>query len=147
VNERQTEHLLQTIVRREGRCLLQYVGEAFPWTTVADEQELARFQQLVREHSEALAAIVRFMLRQHLAPPHLGPFAMGFTTINFVSFDYLLPRLVHAEREGIGQLERDLAMLTDAGARGVVEKLLDLKRQHLKVLEEMATAHAEPALR
>lgn len=146
MNDRQIEHLLQTIVRREGRSLVEYVAEAFPWTTASEQQDLARFQQSVAEHREALAGLSRFMLKRHLAPPHLGPYPMGFTTINFVSFDHLLPRLAAAEREGIVQLEKDQADLDDAEARAAVEKLLDLKRQHLKTLQEMTAAHPEPAL-
>jgi hypothetical protein len=147
VNDRSVEHLLQTIIRREGRSFLQYVGDAFPWTTAAEQADLARFHQLVREHSEALAALSRFMLKRHLAPPHLGPYPMGFTTINFVSFDHLLPRLVVAQREGIVQLEKDQAALDDAEAQAAVGKLLDLKRNQLKILQELTTAHPEPALR
>jgi hypothetical protein len=62
---------------------------------------------------------------------------MAFTSLGFVSLDYLLPRLVEYQRRAIATLERDVATLKDAEARGVVQRILDLKRDHLKQLETL----------
>jgi hypothetical protein len=70
---------------------------------------------------------------------------MAFTTLNFVSLDYLLPRLAEDGRRAVAALERDRAALTDADARAELDRLLDQKRRHLKTLEALATAPAAAA--
>ena len=60
--------------------------------------------------------------------------------MNFVSLDYLLPRLAADGRRAIAALERDRAALADAEAKAAGPQFLDLKRRHLKTLEALATA-------
>ena len=142
-----TYAVLQDIVRRESRALLQYVGEAFPWTTPEARGTLAQLQKLVTEERQATDAVSRFLFRHHLTPPYLGSYPSDFTTINFVSLTHLLPLLTDAERRAIADLERDLSNLGEPEARGLVQTMLDMKRQHLKALDALAGSHREPALR
>jgi hypothetical protein len=65
---------------------------------------------------------------------------MAFTTMNFVSIDYLLPRLAEEGHRSIDALQRDRGALTEAGARAELDRFLDLKRRHLKTLEALAAA-------
>ncbi|HEV3262154.1 MAG TPA: hypothetical protein VG013_35205 [Gemmataceae bacterium] len=142
-----TYAVLQDIVRRESRSLLQYVGEAFPWTTPEARGSLTQVQKLVAEERQATDDISRFLFRQHLTPPYLGSYPSDFTTINFVSLEHLLPLLTDAERRAVADLERDVSAVGDPAARGLVQKLLDMKRQHLKALDALAGSQRQPALR
>jgi hypothetical protein len=137
--------LLETVIRREGRSLLQYVSEAFPWTKAADEPALAQLRQLAQEERDGVAALSRFLTRRRHTAPYLGPYPMSFTTINFVSLDYLRPRLAEDGRKALAALERDRAALADAEAKAEVDKLIELKRRHLMALEAPATAPAAAA--
>jgi hypothetical protein len=135
-----TQALLQDIVGRESRSVLMYVGDAFPWTTAGGEQTLQTLRRLIAEEGRAIAALGRYLVRRHLPPPHPGNYPSSFTTINFLSLDYLLPRLVEHERRSLAELERDLPRVTDAEARAEVEKLAAVKGLHLRELEQLAAA-------
>jgi hypothetical protein len=130
--------VLQEVVRREGRSLLQYVAEAFPWTPTEDEAEIERLKQMAGEQSEAIARLMRFLQRQHAPVPYLGAFPTSFTSVNFVTLAYLRPILLkHAEHE-IPLLERDLAQVADTVARALLTDLLALKKRHR---DELANAN------
>lgn len=146
-DRRQTEAVLQRVLRRQGRSLLQYLSEAFPYSPENGDGRLARFQQLAAEDLDSQAALTNFVIKRHLTPPFLGSYPERFTTLNYVSFDFLLPQLLKAEREEIAALEKDVFALDDMDSRPWLQKVLDMKRRHLAVLEELAhpSSAAAPA--
>jgi hypothetical protein len=134
--------LLETVIRREGRSLLQYVSESFPWTKAGADQALTQVRDLASEERDGVAALSKFLTRRRHTAPYLGPYPMGFTTMNFVSLEYLLPRLTEEQRKAVATLERDRAALTDAEAKAEVAKLIEMKRRHLKELEALPASRA-----
>lgn len=138
-----TTAVLQQAFRRESLSMLRYVGEAFPWTTLAGGGALRRLGEIVAEDREATAGLGRFLFRRHIAPSFTGSFPSAFTTINFLSLDYLLPRLAASQRKALADLERDLAAVTDAEAKTELEKLLAVKRLHLSELEALHVPRGE----
>jgi len=143
------ESLLRDIVRREGRSLLQYVEEAYPWVGPDETVPLAQLRKLVADEREVLGRLIDLLARRCRLYPYLGSYANWFTTINFISFDHLLPMLVDYEAQSLGELECALPDITDTEALAVVQDLVDMKRRHLDLLKKMATAHPEtvPAAR
>jgi hypothetical protein len=139
-----TAALVQEIVRRESISLLNYVGDAFPWTTSRGTAALARLQELVHAHREAIAEVGRFLAKKRTPVGYIGSYPANFTTINYLSLDYVLPRLAADEARGVAQLERDLKQLTDSEAQAAVQKLLAVKRDHHKTLELLAAEHGKP---
>lgn len=133
--------LLEQIIDRESRSLVHYVAEAFPWATSAESAALAEFDQVAASEREQTAALARHLFQRHRRTVKPGPFPQAFTTINFVSLEYLLPRLVTAEQAAIAQLENDLTQLADAADRAAAAQLLATKQQNLKRLESLASAH------
>jgi hypothetical protein len=140
-----TETLLQEILRRESRSLLSYAAEAYPWTTARGGEVLDFLQRLIAEEKDAVAALGRFLVRRRIPLPYLGAYPTAFTTVNFISLDWLLPRLVEEERRSLGQLDADLDGIHDADARAAVEKLAAVKRRHLPALEAFAGPQPQPA--
>ena len=134
--------LLETIIRREGRSLLQYQSEAFPWPKSSGDPTPEKVRQLAREERDAVGALVKFLARRRHTVPYLGPFPMAFTTMNFVALDFVLPRLAEDGRRAVAALERDRAALTNGEARAEVDRLLEMKRRHLKALEALAEGGA-----
>lgn len=139
-----THALLQKIIRRESRSLLQFVGESFPWTSPGERAALAKLQEMIEAERQGTAALGRLLNRQRLPLPTLGAYPQSFTNINYVSLDFLLPLLIDNLRRSIGDLEHDLASLYDTEARAEVRNILDMKRKHLQELEKM-TATYQPA--
>ncbi len=131
---------LDAAIRREGRSLLQYVSEAYPWTKGGADTTPDKVRDLAAEERDALGALTKFLARRRYSVPYLGAFPMGFTTLNFVSLDYLLPRLVESGRQSVAALEKDRAALADADAKAELDQLIELKRRHLKALEALTTA-------
>jgi hypothetical protein len=140
-----TAAVLQDVVRRESRSLLQYVSEAFPWATSEERAALTQLQKLIDEERQSAAALGRFLVRRRADPPYLGPYPTEYTTINYVSLDHLLPLLLENERRSVTLLERDLAALTHSEARAQVEQVLAMKRRHLETLRAMAPAQPAAA--
>jgi hypothetical protein len=134
-----SQTLLQDILRRESRSVLLYVDEAFPWTTATEAKSLTTLRQIIAAERQAVTALGQFLVRQRVPLPYLPPFPVSFTTINFLAFDYVLPRLIDSERQSITTLEHDLAALKNPAAHTEIEKLLALKRRHLPQLEALVS--------
>jgi hypothetical protein len=137
--------VLQEIMKRESRSLLQYVAEAYPWTTPEEQAAQAQLQQIIGEEREGAAEIGHFLTRHRLALPYFGAYPAEFTNANFIALDYLLPRLAADEHRAIAALEQELSGLQDAEARALGQKILDKKRQHLTTLAGLAGTHCTRA--
>lgn len=137
-----TQKRLLKIARREGRSLLFYVSEAFPWTTPEEQEALAEFQRLVEEESKELGALLKLLAREHIFPAPAA-FPMNFTTINFISLEHLFPMLIDYERRNLAELEKDEKDIVDLEARTLVQRMVATKRRHLQTLETLAAAHPE----
>jgi hypothetical protein len=135
-----TVALLQEIVRRESRSMLTYVGEAFPWTPSSDADTLARLKDIIAANNAVVATLGRYLTKARQPLGYLGSYPHDFTTINFVSLDHILPKLVVSERANVAALERDLAKVSDQGARAEVATLLGVKKTELEKLEFLGTA-------
>jgi hypothetical protein len=140
----QTYSRLQDVIRREGRSLLQYAIDSFPWAAGNSTAGIDRLKELAGAEADAVAALARLLARHHLAPPWLGAYPTPFTSFNFLSLDRLVPLLVRYQRDDIARLEGELAEFEDREVHGQVKHLLDVKRHNLKQLEELATL-ATPA--
>jgi hypothetical protein len=143
----QSKRVLLDLVRRESRSLLQYVSESFPWITAQEQEFPARLQKLVHEERDGVAAMARDLTRLRISPAPLGPYPMTFTNINYMSLDHLLPLLIENQRRRITELETEIKPVSDPDSRRLSESYLDMKRRHLKALEEMVRtlAKAVPA--
>jgi hypothetical protein len=135
--------LLQDLVRREGRSLLQYVSESFPWTTYKNHHALPVILDMAKEERESAAAIASFLVKNRQQLPYLGAYPMSYTTINYMSLDFLIPYLIDFEKRRIVELEKDLAMETDE-AKHLVQSLLAMKQRHLAALVNL-TGQEKPA--
>jgi hypothetical protein len=145
VIDSQTTARLQDVVRRESLSILMYVGDAFPWTTVRGSAPLAQLTKIIAHERKAVAALGQFLARRRMPLGYIGSFPTSFTTINFLSLEYIVPRLIDFERRSSAALEADLAAISDAEARTVVEKLLAAKKRHLPLLETLLTSQPQPA--
>jgi hypothetical protein len=132
--------VVREILRRERRSLLQFVGEAYPWTRPDEHKALEQLRKVIAEEEQAAVRLTGFLQRRHIPVPYPGSYPFSYTSLFFVSLDFLLPPLLEEQRKTIAELETDLAKVGDAGARQQVQQLLDVKRRHLKTLEELASA-------
>jgi hypothetical protein len=131
-----TLQTLQDLVARETRSVLHYAGDAYPWTTSEHKGALEQLQALIHEEREAVAAISRYVFR-HRVMPTVGGYPVSFTTLNFLSLDALVARLLDYERRSLEQVRADLKHVTDPEARRLVEALAALKEKNVAALARM----------
>src|SRR5262249_33099617 len=89
---------------------------------------------------EAIGRLIDLLARRSHSFPYLGSYPTSFTSINFVSLEHLLPMLVEYESRSLGELECDLAEITDTEALAEVQNTVDMKRFHLEIIKSMALA-------
>jgi hypothetical protein len=135
-----TETLLVNLVRRQARTFLQYVREAFPWTTAGAEAAREELFRMAAAEEAAVDRIGRWLQRRRAPVPPPDPYPMDFTDWNFVALDALWRKLVAEQRKAIADVERTLTALADPQARDLVRQLLALKQTHLQALQELAAA-------
>ena len=138
-----TQALLQDIVRRASRSMLQYVGESYPWAGDGEAAALTQVQAVIAEEEQAVEGLAAFLRRRRIGIPYLGSYPEPFTNLNYVSLDYLLPRLLDWQRSWVGILERDATLIAHLEAKAEVIKLLDAARRHLDELEKIVATHAK----
>jgi hypothetical protein len=145
VIDAQTYSRLQDIIRREGRSLLQYAVESFPWTNSGADARPAVIRQAAHDEAEAAAELARLLVRHRLSPPWLGAYPMAFTSFNYLALDRLVLLLVQYQLRDIAALEADLKQFDDEEVRDRVRHLLNVKQANLKKLEALLLPGAEPA--
>jgi len=139
-----THSYLQTLIRQEGRSMLQYVGESFPWTTLENESLLGDLRVLIDDEKHVVEDLTKFLLSHRGRPAFLGAYPMSFTNINFISLDHLLPRLVSFQKSRIADIETHEKLILDEPSRAKVLEVLEMKRQHLSQLEKLVARKSAP---
>jgi hypothetical protein len=137
------QSVLQEIVRRRMRSLIQYVSDSVPWPNSDSEAAEAEFQKLAGEEQAAVAPIFQLLACEGKAP-YIGSYASNFTSINFVTMAYILPLLLSEQPKAIAQLERDEIKLSDPKAREPLQRLLSVMRRHRDRLEAMKIEFVHP---
>jgi len=138
MNDAMTAPLLQELLRRESRSLLQYVREVPVWVGPADRPALQKLRGLAAAELEAIDALGRHLQKRRLGLATLGPFPPEFTDVNDAALHHLLPKLVREQKEATADVEAALTKLGENPARHLVERLLHMKRQHLPELEGLS---------
>jgi hypothetical protein len=132
-----TRHVLLELIREENRSLLRYISEADPRVTPEEEPALRQVLEMVNEQQAAVGQIVAHLQKHRVSVPPLGTYPHSFTTMNFISLDYLLPVLVDHGKQRIAQIEAHLPQVSDTRSRVLVQQILDLKRRHVQAIESM----------
>jgi hypothetical protein len=140
------EARLQQLIRSESRSLLRYVSESFPWTPTHDQAVREALEGFAQVETQAVARLSQRLARQRVSLPALGFYPMSFTTVNFVSLTYLLPRLIEDQKERIADVERVFNGLEGGEIKDLLANLLVLKKQHLSQLNAFAASVPSPPL-
>jgi hypothetical protein len=135
--------VIERQIVRDGRSLLQYVGEAYPYAPHLAEPACRRLAALAKEQQAAVGRIIRFLQRHHETPPVLDSFPTSYTSANFVALAHMLPELQKDEQHGIAELERALAAQPDGDVRHLLWDHLQTKRRALETLNEIYRLDAQ----
>ncbi len=135
---------LQQLVRREARSLMQYLIDAYPWTSASGAEAVDRLRAMILAERDALTALTRYLYRHGMPPPHGGGYPSDFTSLNFVGLEHIVDVLARHQEDAIDRLQTDLDSVDPGEGRQLAEALLALKKKHLETLHEMRTP--EPAV-
>lgn len=129
---------LHQLIAMGSRSLLQYVSESFPYAPAAARSHVDRVIALAEEERDEAARLTRLMQKQHLPLPRSVSYPSHFTTTNFASLDYLLPRLIGEHEKEVARIESTSNNLEGEEIRRIGQAYLDMKRRHLQTLRELA---------
>ncbi len=125
--------------------LLQYVSESAPWSVDAAHAALDQIQALAAEDRAEIARFTRWLQKKHERVPLLYSYPSHFTTMNFVSLDYLLPKLLAENTSQVVAIKHLSSAMDDAEAGPLAAGYLEMKKRHLETLRELTTANAPAA--
>lgn len=132
--------LVQQLIAMGSGSLLQYVSESSPYSADPAHTAFSRVVALAHEERDEVARLTRLLQKMHLSPPRTGSYPSHFTTMNFVTLDYLLPKLIAEHERETSQLVAALLVLDDDETRNIVQSYHDMKRRHLDVLKDLASS-------
>ncbi len=132
-----TTEILTELLNRLSRSWLQYIGEAWPWAPSESEDRLEAFRALVRRQ-EFSAERVASLLTDREAVVKVRSYPFDGTTLNYVTLDYVKPRLVADEKEIIAELKSAaVGLKDDAEALRLVEQITTDAEQLLSELTDL----------
>ena len=134
--------VLHRLVAMGSTSLLQYVNEAVPWSADAGQAEFTKVQALAGEERDHVAQLSRFLQKRHFGVPKIPTYPSQFTTINFVSIEYLVPKLRADNEQEIATIQGWLQQVGEDEGRANLESYLAMKQRHLQVLQELAAVKA-----
>lgn len=90
------------------RCsLFQYVGENSPWIPSDDEAAAqATLQELITAQRRQIAKLAELMTSQKLAFIDQGTYPTEYTDLQYLSFSYLLDKIIADQQAVSNDLER-----------------------------------------
>ena len=135
---------LQKLVRRECASRLQYVGDAFPWTSAAGDDAVVRLRRIVQEDRDAINQLAQFLARHRYPVSGTPSYPASYTAFNFLSLEHMIPLLIADVQGSITYLTDALPQLAGEG-KSLVETMLAGKRKHLTQLQELQTVAPAPA--
>ena len=128
---------LHGLIRKEARCLLQYVREAVPWVSAPERPKLETMLALARREQETLDQLIRHSIKAKLGNPALGAYPEQFMEINFCSLAFLVPRLVADQKKRLAELEWSV-LTAPEDVRPLIRELIRVKQENLRILEGLA---------
>jgi hypothetical protein len=145
--EQNQNEILNRVVARLYRCLLQYAMECWAWTSDAETPgveppEQKAVEQMAARQREFVARLAD-LITQRGAAVDFGNYP-DFSEMHYVSLDYLLGKLIADEQKLISELEAAHPALSDATARGLLSEVLASEKDNLVRLRGMAANAGAP---
>ncbi len=99
-----TYSALNELLINMGRCLLQYVGECWPWTDPNTLGEQQRIEELVQQQQHQVASLAD-LLNAAEWTIDFGTYPTEYTDLHYVALDFLLNQVVQ-NQQGLAEQAR-----------------------------------------
>lgn len=121
-----------------GRSLLQYMGDAWPWTSANEQEVREKLDELVVRQRKQIARLSQLLERRDWAID-FGTYPTEYTDLHYVALDFLLARLVDNQKAVVAAIETAQRACGEEGpARDLLEQILADQRESLTELERLA---------
>ena len=140
-NSQDTSGLLNRLLVRIYRGLLQYSADCWPWTDAEESAEKRAVERMGEAQRQNIGAVVEVLTGRGVVVD-FGSYPDN-SELHYVSLDYLLGKLIADEEAIVAEIEasQDEAAHDTEAAR-LVSELLAAEKAHLAQLRELAKAHA-----
>lgn len=128
--------ILNRLVINLGRSLLQYLGEAWPWTSGADDAKLETLEELVARQQDAVNKIVDLLIERHWLI-EFGTYPTEYTDLQYLSLDYLLTQTLE-NAEADAKLIASAREQIDDEAAAVLDEVGKTQNEIVDALRELA---------
>lgn len=131
--------ILNRVQRDLSGCLLQYVGEIWPWTSLGAEgaQLKSVVDRCVAHQRESIATLTEYLAaRQSRVEP--GRYSAEFTDLHYASLQYLLKQLIVSQSSIVDSLNRVVTLLPSGDE--VQELLLSVRQNEQENLTALKAA-------
>jgi hypothetical protein len=135
--------LLNRLVARVYRCLLQYTVECWPWTTSSESSdekspEQKTIEEMAARQQEFVARLADLLSRRGVVPD-FGNYPDN-SELHYVALDYLIGKLIADEERLVAELESSReAFRNDPPAATLIVELLAAEKENLARLRDLAT--------
>jgi hypothetical protein len=134
--------VLNHVLARLYRSLMQYAVDCWPWSTATDTEaaevpEQKIIEQMTLRQQEFVSRLTDLIMRRG-GVVDFGSFPDN-SELHYVSLDYLLGKLIADEQDLVAELKTALsAMGHDAEATALVSELLAVETQNVARLSELS---------
>jgi hypothetical protein len=121
-----------------GRSLLQYVGEAWPWSSSVDADERQKIDEIVARQKVQIARLADFLADRNWMID-FGSYPTEYTDLHYVALDYLLRELIANQQAIVGQTVQTLLLCDeDPEAAVLLNELRSDQQAALQQLQSLA---------
>ena len=96
--------MLSQLVINLGRSLLQFVGEASPWSPASAVGACEAVARLIDKQKSGVSRMVELLNRRGY-PIDFGMYPVAFTDLHFLSLKSLLPRVILSQETLVAELD------------------------------------------
>jgi len=104
---------IHQLVAMGSGSLLQYVSESSPYSADPARVAVEAVRAIASEERDETAHLTRLLQKCAVRPPKGGSYPSHFTTMNFVTLEYLLPKLIAEHEKEIAQIAAQASQLDD----------------------------------
>ena len=130
--------LLHDLIAMGSTSLLQYVSESSPFSADAAHADVDGVKAAAREERDEAVRLTRFLQKKHERLAKSVSFPSDFTTMNFVTLEYLVPKLIAEHEREIAAVAPRIDQAGDEEIRALAENHLAMKRRRLETLKRLA---------
>jgi hypothetical protein len=129
--------LLNDLLVSIHRGLLQYAAEAWPWSDAHDADVREQITGAAEKQHESIRELAVYLDR-HGHTIAWGQYPVSFTSLHFVSLDYLSSRIIAGQQKIVDKCRRVAEQVAeDSRAARLVESLIQVESARLRSLQSV----------